>query len=324
MALLTASFEFRGDKVFAVFENRVIAAGDDFDDVSKDAEEYLGDVEKGREDKDEEKAKKAASHVETPNGLKGTILSRVPGLWGDEITVRLENNQIRRFETTAGLKFSKEATTEPANHREALQTVLDRTVTPTREGLIARLRELDAVRIEASTHVASAGFSEQQGLNQLVITAGCEMQEVKDALAHLSAIDAENAAPAAPVYAAVEQASLGHSDDWLEHVAREMVVESEAQDFEKLLTEGPVVLVSSLDDGAVHNAGTVREIAYNHVVTKTAGFQGDGVQSYRENFVANAEAARRRELTYRKDVQHKEATRKEASTEDVPDEGLFL
>jgi hypothetical protein len=327
MASLTPSYEYRDDQVLAVFENQVIAHGPDFAKVSQTAEEYLNSLGSERSKRDKEDANKKATHIETPNGLKGEIISRVDGVWGEEITVRFSNNQIRRFETGAApeLKYSVQAAETPANYREALQTVLDRAVHPNREGLNARLDELDAVRREAAQHVGSvSSLTEQQALHQMVLTAEAEMQEVKEALAHLDAVDAENVVVAPPTYSAVEQADMGRSDSWLDVVAHEMIAESEDEDLDKLEEEGPTKLVSELDDSAVHNAGTVRELAQAFIVAKTAGFQGEQLEAYRECFVANAETARRRELTYRQDNARKETVQKEASLENVPDEALFI
>jgi hypothetical protein len=102
-----------------------------------------------------------------------------------------------------------------------------------------------------------------------------------------------------------------------------MVKEAEAVDFDKLLEEGPTQLVSNLDDTAVHNAGTVAEVAQNHIMAKTAGFKGEKVEAYREAFVAASEQARRRDLTYRQSNARKTATVKEAAVAELPDEFLF-
>jgi hypothetical protein len=103
-----------------------------------------------------------------------------------------------------------------------------------------------------------------------------------------------------------------------------MIAESESEDLELLMKEEPTKLVSGLDDSSIHHAGTVQEIAANHIMGKTAGFQGAEVESYRESFVAAVEQARRRELGYRQEVARETATKKEASLETVPDEALFF
>lgn len=328
MASLLPTYEYQDDHVIAVFEGRVIASGIDFAKVSCTAEEYLNGLRQERQHKAREEERRTATHITTPNGLKGTVISRVQGLWGDEITVRFENNQIRKFETAAGddtLVYSSEQPEAPKGYRDYFKQRLDAVVEPTRPGLTARLQDLDGIRIEASRLAAStAAVTEQQMLHQVVLATEAEKAEIQEALDHLAAVDAENAAPAAPVYAAVEQADMGRAkgDSWLDVVAHEMIAESEGVDYDNLMAEGPTQLVSAMD--YVHDAGAVREAALAFVTTKTAGFKGEKVEAYREDFIAAAELARRRELSYRQENTAKEAAVKVASQDSIPDEGLFL
>jgi hypothetical protein len=327
MAPLTASYEYHEDgSVSAIFEGRVIVKSADFASAETTATEYLDGLQKKRVKDDTAEIEKKATHITTPNGLKGQIISRVDGMWGNEVTVRFANNEIRRFETTAGLTFSAETEDAPSTYTAALQTVLDRPVDTSREGLTARVTELQAVQREVHDHFASErSAAAQRDLNRIAMTASVEVEEVKEALAYLAAVDAENASPAAPVYAAVEQVSLGQNsgNDWLSITAQDMIDESEEEDLEELMDEGPTKLVSSLEDSAIHHAGTVQEIAAAHIMGRTAGFQGAQVEAYREQFVARTEQARRLEMTYRQDAAREVATVKQASMDNVPDEALF-
>jgi predicted RNA-binding Zn ribbon-like protein len=327
MAPLTASYEYHDDgSVSAIFEGRVIAKTADFASAESTATEYLDGLQKKRVKEDATETEKKATHITTPNGLKGQIISRVDGMWGNEITVRFANNEIRRFETTANLTFSAEAEDAPSSYAVALQSVLDRPVDSSRAGLTARVKELEAVQHEVHSHFASErNAATQRDLNRIAMTASVEVEEVKEALAYLAAVDAENASPAAPVYAAVEQVSLGQNsgNDWLSITAQDMIDESEEEDLEELMDEGPTKLVSSLEDSAIHHAGTVQEIAAAHIMGRTAGFQGAQVEAYREQFVARTEQARRLEMTYRQDAAREVATVKQASMDNVPDEALF-
>lgn len=327
MAPLSATYEYNEDgSVSAIFEGREIAKAASFKEANDTATDYLDGLQKQRDAHEEAERERKATHIVTPNGLKGQIISRVDGMWGKEITVRFENNEIRRFETTAGFQYVAEEDA-PSHYAAALQTVIDRAVDPSRAGLTARVQELEAVQREVHDHFASErSAAVQRDLNRIAMQAKVELEEVKQALAYLEAVDAENATPAAPVYAAAEQVSLGQNpgNDWLEITAQEMIAKSEAEDLEKLMSEGPTKLVSSLDDSAVHHAGTVQEIAANFIHGKTAGFQGKEVEAYREAFVAAAEQARRRELTYRQDEARTAAEQKTASLEDTPDEALFF
>ena len=121
MAELLPTYEYHGDTINAVFEGRVIASGTDFAKVSCSAEEYFNCLTKKRKDDEHEAARKAATHITTPNGAKGEILNRVASLWGEQITVRFENGQIRRFDTMAGderLSYIKEEPDQPKNMQE--------------------------------------------------------------------------------------------------------------------------------------------------------------------------------------------------------------
>lgn len=328
-AQLNPIFAYRDDQVLALFEDNVIASGSDFAKVAETAEEYLDGLRKERKSKEHTASRKTATHIETPNGLKGEILSNVEGVWGREITVRMENGQIRHYATAGGdedLKYSS-IVPEVTSPAEILEERLGADYAHGRDDLIARLNDLSEIHVEAA-HFASLGapLSETQRLHKVAMSAQAEAQEVQEVLAHLEAADTEAMAPPSFSYAAVEQADLGRAkdDSWLDVVAHEMVAESEAQDFDKLMSEGPTLLVGSMDDAQIADTGIVREAAISEVVAKTAGFQGEVVEEYREAFVAAAEQARRREATYRQERAQEKTAAAQESHAQAPDESLFL
>lgn len=331
MTELLPTFEYDGDKVSAVFEGQVIATGDrdSFGKVACDAEEYLSSLAQKRDTDKKEARKAAATHIVTPNGLEGEILTRTAGVFSDEITVRFSNGQIRRLEVATGeesLKYKTARAEAPGNPREGLEARLASEYAPSREGLTTRINELADVRREAGNLASSAAeVSEQHSLHQIALAAEAEQAEIRDVLAHLDVLDAENATPEPPKFAAVEQVSLGRGarDNWLEVVAQKMADDSEAEDFDKLLSEGPALLVASLDDGAIMHAATVHEVALAHVMAKTAGFQGEAVETYRERFVAATETARRQAEKARKQTVHKQAAAQAEAVADLPDDFLF-
>lgn len=329
MTELLPTFEYEGDHVSAVFEGQVIASGTDFGKVSCDAEEYLDSLRKERKATKQAARREAATHIVTPNGLEGQILSRVSGVFGDEITVRFSNGQIRRLEVAAGdkiLEYKTAAAETPSNPREGLEARLASAYDPNREGLTARINELADVRREAGNLAASAdSISEQQALHSIALAAEAEQSEIRDVLAHLEAKEAANAAPAPPKFAAVEQAELGSrsANNWLEVTAREMIAESDAQDFDKILAEEPVLLLASLDDAAIAHAATVHEIALAHIVAKTAGYQGEAVERYRESFVAATETARRQAERSRTKTARVAAEARVEEVADLPSDFLF-
>lgn len=324
------TYAYDGDTAIAFHGDHVIASGDDLTKVAETADEYFNHLRGERETKAAEHERATATHITTPNGETGVILGRTATVFSDTITVRFANGQIRHYDTFVGdgLKFTKQAADDaPKSPVEYFRRKLDEATTPGREGLTARLDVLDEVR-QGAAHLAGQGvsYADIQALNQIVLTASAERNEVRDALEHLASVDAEAMTPPTRQYVAVEQADLGHGarDNWLEVVAQDMIAEGEAQDFDQLLEEGPTTFVASLEDGAVGNAGVVRQMATEFIHSKTAAYQGEAVESYREQFVAATETARRRELTYRKDVTKKKAKKEAKKVKNVPDEALFL
>lgn len=330
MAALLPTYEYRGPEVLALFEGHVIARGDEFAKVASSAEEYLDGLSEKRKLDEREAARKTATHITTPNGAKGQLLSRVASIWGDEITVRFENGQIRRYATAAGddaLKYSVEDPEAPKNMREALQRQLDEDYSHSPAELAERSARLSDIRQTAARYAAAETDPvEQQELHKLVLAADAEGHEIKEAIDHLAAVDEEAFVHAPLAYSAVEQADLGRGakDSWLDVTAHEMIAESENQDFDKLLAEGPTVLAGELEDGALADAGVTSEIALSHIISKTAGFQGEKIEAYREAFVAATEQARRQEQRYRQDTIRKEASVKEETESSLPDDSLFL
>lgn len=327
MASLSPTYVSNGQGEIAAFHgNQVIASGRDFAKVAETAEEYFNELRNVRQKKEAHETRESATHITTPNGEKGVILGRTSSVFSDHITVRFSNGQIRGYDTFVGdgLKYTTEKEDTPNSPVEYFQRKLDEDPEPGKEGLTARLNTLNEVK-RAASHLASQNVSDQDGreLHKIVVAADAERYAVGEALDHILAADAEAMVAPKMAYTAVEQASLGHGNDWLEIVAQDMVAEAEGQDFDKLLADGPTEFVSSLETAALADAGVVRDLAAMHIHGKTAGFEGTEVEEYRERFVAAAELARRREAGYRTQAAVKVA--KEASVaDDTPDEALFL
>jgi hypothetical protein len=89
------------------------------------------------------------------------------------------------------------------------------------------------------------------------------------------------------------------------------------------MNEGPSVFTTGLETGALADAGTTLEMASSYVFGKTAGYEGEEVENYRQQWVARAEAARRKELSFRTKNVAKEASAEEEKLNDVPDSALF-
>jgi uncharacterized OB-fold protein len=201
--------------------------------------------------------------VVTPNGLKGQVLGKVASMWGDEVTVRLENGRIVRLPVTPALRTEASVKPVAENKVAALDARLASSdVTGTRASLVARLKELRTIQREAKALVSVSSHIEAQELDRIVVQAEYELGEVQEAIAHLA--DTEAFEPPAPFrMEAVEQAAMGgHSDStWLDHTMNEMIAEAEATDYERLMDEGPEAFVAGLDDAPIAHAATTRVMA---------------------------------------------------------------
>lgn len=331
MSDLTPTYSFAGDEVFAIHEGKVIASGTDIEAVESDAVKYLDSLKTTRDTESKEKAKRSATHIVTPNGVKGEIIGRTASVFGEEVTVRFDNGTFAKLEVHPehNVQWVKEAKTASfSDPTERLSSVLESDFEHDLPSLTARHDELLNLTREAASLIANgAPYAVQQKLDQIRTAAENERLEVKEAIDHLEAADAESFIPSEPFRPAVaEQADLGSGagNDWLDVVAQDMIAESEAQDYDKLLSEGPGLFVTDLDTGALADAGVVREMALSHIVAKTAGFQGEEVNNFREAFLARAEAARREELATRKETNHKEAAAAQEAEVSTPDDALFL
>lgn len=331
MSDLTPTYKFEGDEVFAIHEGKVIASGkaDELDSVEQTAVDYLQSLGIEREAAATADRKRKATHIVTPNGLKGQILGRTPDTWG-QITVRFENGHIAHFDAHGeGVQFVTEKTASTAeNPAAALEERLAADFDRGKAGLRTRLNELASIAQEA-TRLARAGapYSVEVKLDSIRTAALAEAAQVKEAADYLESADAEAFAPPAPYrMEAVEQAGLGRAadDDWLAQVEADMIAENEGTDYEQLLSEGPELLVSDLDAGALADAGTTREMALAHVMARTAGYEGDEVESYREQFLARTESARRAALAERKETTKREAAVEHEASVNAPDEALFM
>lgn len=330
----TPTFVFDDDgKAYAYVAGKIVASADDADELERKLAEFPfnkdeekdDDEEKEEKDEKKESSYATATHVQTPNGLKGTILGKQKGLWGDQVTIRLENGRIARFDVTPDAKFEwineqKTASSPLGSLQERLDAPIE---DKSRAGLVARIKELKAIKHEAAQVLRTASYVDEQTVGNIMVFADHELREVTDALAALE--DAEPYAPPAPFSTnVVEQESMGGSDStWLDNVVQEMTDESEAQDFDKIMEEGPDLLVADLETPALEDALGVEEAANNFVSSRTAGLDPQAVAEFRKEFVDRVAQARKTELAER--GRESERMAREAATEETyPDEGLFL
>jgi hypothetical protein len=329
MSDLIPTYTFEGEEIFAIHEGRVIASGTKMAEVEKSAVDYLDSLKNERASAAKSEAKKKATHIITPNGLKGEILGRNPDVWGDQVTARFENGRIATFAVHGeeDVQWITEKTASFSDPTARLSAVIEESFEHDRESLAARVAALADVAIECHRLItAGASYPTEVKLDQIKIAAEAESRQVKEALDHLDSADAE--AFRAPEFTprVAEQADMGTGagNSWLDVTTQEMIEESEAIDHDKLLQEGPSMFVTDLETGALADTGVTRELAVAHVVSKTAGFVGEEIEDYREKFVARVEVARRHELASRKETTKKEAATRTEVESNAPDEALFM
>lgn len=328
MSDLIPTYTFDGDDIFAIFDGKVIASGTKMADVEQSAVDYLDSLKTERKKSAEAKAKKKATHIITPNGVKGEILGRTPAVWGEEqVTARFENGRIATFliHGEENVEWVTEKTASYSDPTARLSAVLEEDFDRDRESLTTRIAALDGVVAECKRLIANgAPYHIEVKLDQLKIAADAETHQVKEALEYLESADTE--AFKAPEFKVAEQADMGTGagNSWLDVTAQEMIAETENEDLDKTLQEGPALFVTDLETGALADTGVTRELAVAHIVSKTAGFIGEEIDDYRERFIARVEVARRHELASRKETTQKEAAAKTEVESNAPDESLFM
>lgn len=267
-----------------------------------------------------------------PGGLKGKVLGKVRDVWGEEVAVRFENGRIAHLRVQqdgslqGGFKESIEKTASaPAATGADLLARIEAHFDATRQGVTARLAEIESIRMEARERIASASPADASVFDSIMLTAEVERGTLRQAL---DAIEADEATQAelAPyeMKAAPAQESLGRGEgNWLDGVVSAMVAEAEGQDFDKIANEEPALFVSDLYPGALADTGVTRDMATSHIRSKTAGLaraQADGIE---RTFLANVEAARKAALSERRTTVHKQAAAREDKYKDLPDDILF-
>lgn len=326
-AEITPTFVFEGSTVLAFIDDEVVAFGDDIDAVEAEAFERAKARQAQRDEEAREASKRTATHIITPNGMKGRLLGRTPDVWGERVTARMENGEIKEFHTTGHEKWANE------NHKVAnsnpivtLRERLGSTYGHDKTSLVDRLSELESIRREAGDLIIKgASYIDETQLDQIRVLADAESVEVGEVIDHLNSVD-DAIAPPTFSPQVVEQATVGVRDDgstWLEQTAQDMIEENSSQDFNKLLDEGPTVLVAELPDASLADAGSVRELALSHITSKTAGVESDQIDEYRQLFISRVEEERRLQLARRKKEVQKEAAVESPDNPDIPDEALF-
>lgn len=263
-----------------------------------------------------------AQTVETPGGMKGRVLARTPALWGEEVTVRFENGNIARIPVDKRLTFANVEVEQPASKVAALQERLAADYQTDRTSLLARYDELKGLQAEAKKALAN-GAPELAEYETVIVQAGNERLEIENVLAAKAAAEGVEPFASPASMPEVEQASMNKTDasSWLNNVHDEMVAEAAAQDYEKLMDEGPEAFVAGLTASQLADSGTTRVMASREINTKLAGADEDQRVAYEKVWLGRVEQQRKAALANFKE----EVATKTASEEiSAPDESLFM
>ena len=273
---------------------------------------------------------KDATHITTPNGLKGKILGRVSGLWEDEVTVRFENGRVAALPVSK-LSFSEEKEEDQDDDEiKELEKKVESSVSVFDAATIERrIYDLNSIKVEASLFIDSKlSDADLARVGSIITQANYELEEIKDVIraideGHMSSYEA----PAHLEMKAVEQGGPtgGRESTWLDHSINEMVVEANSTNYTKLMDEGPEAFTAGLDRETLADSGTVRSLASSWIRSKTAAAADDVRERYEKVWLARVEEQRRASLSEVKEEMHREAAAVEnVNYDDISDDSLFL
>ena len=310
------TYIFENGKVYTHVDGKVVTAANEDEFVEHEASQTA--------------ASESATHIMTPNGLKGKILGRVKGLWDDEVTVRFENGRIASLPVSS-LTFARVEDEEDSSEDEI--TKLEKIVSAAIEAadastIGARVKELDGLKAKAAALIDD-GLSNDDLLRvgSVLAKAEYEYAEIED---RVRAIEEERISayePPAPFkMQAVAQGgpTNGSDSSWLDQTLNEMIVEASSTDYEKLMDEGPEAFVAGLDSGMVADSGSVRSAASDWIRSKTAAADDDVRERYEKVWLSRVEDVRRAAFSQMKQEMHKQASASESVDYDsIPDDSLF-
>jgi exosome complex RNA-binding protein Csl4 len=310
------TYIFKNGKVYTFQDGKIVASVEEELFVEEEAA-HLASVEN-------------ATHIMTPNGLKGKVLGRVKGLWEDEVTVRFENGRIASLPVSK-LTFAREEE-EEKNEDEIskLEKKVEASVSVYDAGTIEkRVHELDRIKVEASLFIdAKLSDEDLARVGNVITQANYELAEIGDVVRAIEEGHISSYEPPAPFeIKVVEQGGPtgGRESTWLDQSINEMIVEANSTDYTKLMDEGPEAFVAGLDTGVLGDSGAVRSLASSWIRSKTAAADDDVREKYEKVWLARVEEQRRASLSDVKEEMHKEAATKESVDYDsIGDDSLFM
>lgn len=288
------TYSFKGDGVDAELDGKVIASGANVAEAETAAHKAMSEKTASR---------KTATHITTPNGLKGKVLGRTPSLWGEEVTVRFENGHISKLPTSR-LSYSTEESSEDPLARIA--SILATPVQDEIHSLTARLDALQEIPRLAAKIASSLGHDGLVSLDQHVMTARAESLEIKEAIASKQDELAQEYEPYRPEARAYEES-------WLDRVAAEEVEAAQEEPLDTRVAR----FVTALSTDTLADGSLVAQIVYDKVSSESND------EEYIENFIEAAEQIRQTEHIARREATKQAHVASQQALSEATDEGLF-
>jgi hypothetical protein len=310
------TYIFENGKVYTHVDNKIVTAANEDEFVEHEASQIA--------------AAESATHIMTPNGLKGKILGRVKGLWDDEVTVRFENGRVASLPVSS-LTFARIEDEDEKGEDEIakLEQIVAKVIEAADASTIgARVKELDVLKSKAASLIGD-GLSDSDLLRvgSVLAQANYEYSEIED---RVRAIEEERVAayePPAPfkMHVVAQGGPTNGSDaGWLDATLNDMIVEANSTDYEKLMDEGPEAFVAGLHTSMIADAGGVRTAASEWIRSKTAAADDDVRERYEKVWLSRIEDVRRSALAQVKQEMHKQAAASESVNYDnIPDDSIF-
>lgn len=323
------TFAFRGGKTYAVSDGRVIAASRNAADVELLVKEEADEKERKNAPADDDSAdERTATHLVTPNGLKGKILGR-HSVWGGEVTVRFANNQVATI-ATEGVRYVREIEQRTASAGDDTITELEGRLSSTspedRPGMTRRLAELDDIQSLAHCPYTT-DLKLTDRYNVVRLAAQHEAGQIRLALDRLELAEAENLRPTvfAPGVAPAQPDLGGGDGGWLQDTYDAMGEQAADLDFEEILREEPALVAEGVPENDLGDQDHVGELALAHVKARIAGVRVDpaGRRAYEQAFVERTEGFRQERLANKTEPVEQRTASVDLPT-DLPDEAIFL
>lgn len=311
------TFIFEDDKVYAVENGKVLAAANSVEEL----EEALD------KDEDEESSEsKESRNIITPTGMKGTILSKTPDMWGleDTLTVRLENGRIAHYKVADVVEDDE--VVESRDPLAELEEVINQDAFADIDSLQERQEALASVK-QSARRLILGGVSDadQHRADTIIVHADNELHEIDQRFEQINDESLQKfEAPAPFQTTVVEQGGRADGAGWLDATMNDLAAEADEQDYTKLMDEGPEAFVAEQPTDVIADQGATAFAASAHIKTKTAGVDPVVRDKYEKAWLARVEQVRRAQLSERKATAKKEAKVEHDTQDDAPDESLFL